>query len=55
MVQNLILNKCQKQSLDMDEKQIIDWLLKGDVAIQYQVYRDLLGIKIKKKKNEPSN
>ena len=28
----------------MDEKQIIEWLLKGDVAIQYQVYRDLLGI-----------
>lgn len=31
----------------MDEKQIIDWLLKGDVAIQYQVYRDLLGIERK--------
>jgi hypothetical protein len=27
----------------MSEKQIIEWLLKGDVAIQYQVYRDLLG------------
>jgi hypothetical protein len=27
----------------MDERQIIDWLLKGDVSIQYQVYRDLLG------------
>ncbi|WP_430966699.1 hypothetical protein [Spongiimicrobium sp. 2-473A-2-J] len=27
----------------MDEKQIIQWLLEGDVAIQYQVHRDLLG------------
>ena len=27
----------------MDERQIIAWLLKGDVSIQYQVYRDLLG------------
>ncbi len=27
----------------MNENQIIEWLLKGDVAIQYQVYRDLLG------------
>ncbi len=26
----------------MDEKEIIGWLLKGDVSIQYQVYRDLL-------------
>lgn len=26
----------------MDEKQILEWLLKGDVSIQYQVYRDLL-------------
>ena len=26
----------------MDEKQIIKWMLKGDVSIQYQVYRDLL-------------
>ncbi len=26
----------------MDEKQIIDWLLAGDVSIQYQVCRDLL-------------
>jgi hypothetical protein len=25
-----------------DETRIIDWLLKGDVAIQYQVHRDLL-------------
>ena len=28
----------------MDKKQIIDWILKGDVSIQYQAYRDLLGI-----------
>ena len=27
----------------MGVKQIIEWLLKGDVSIQYQVYRDLLG------------
>lgn len=27
----------------MNEKQIIAWLLKGDVSIQYQVHRDLLG------------
>ncbi len=27
----------------MDEGHVIDWLLKGDVSIQYQVYRDLLG------------
>ncbi len=27
----------------MDEKQIIEWLLDGDVSIQYQVYRDLFG------------
>ena len=27
----------------MDKQQIIDWLLQGDIAIQYQVYRDLLG------------
>jgi hypothetical protein len=27
----------------MTEKQIIDWLLRGDVSIQCQVYRDLLG------------
>ncbi|MCF8266803.1 MAG: hypothetical protein K9I69_01885 [Ignavibacteriales bacterium] len=27
----------------MTEKQIIHWLLEGDVAIQYQVHRDLLG------------
>ena len=26
----------------IDERQLIDWLLEGDVSIQYQVYRDLL-------------
>ncbi len=28
----------------MNKEQIIDWLLKGDVCIQYQVYQDLLGV-----------
>lgn len=27
----------------MDDNQILNWLLAGDVAIQYQVHRDLLG------------
>ena len=27
----------------MDKPQIIAWLLAGDVSIQYQVHRDLLG------------
>lgn len=27
----------------MNKQQIIEWLLQGDVSIQYQVYRDLLG------------
>ena len=27
----------------MQSEDIIEWLLKGDVAIQYQVFRDLLG------------
>jgi hypothetical protein len=26
----------------MNSKEIIKWLLEGDVSIQYQVYRDLL-------------
>jgi len=26
----------------MDKQQVLNWLLEGDVAIQYQVYRDLL-------------
>lgn len=29
----------------MDKQQIINWLLEGDVAIQYQVHRDLLASK----------
>lgn len=32
----------------MDNQQIIDWLLEGDVSIQYQVWRDLLGVDKKK-------
>lgn len=28
----------------MNEKEIINWLLEGDVAVQYQVQRDLLGL-----------
>lgn len=28
----------------MTEKKIIGWLLEGDVSVQYQAYRDLLGI-----------
>jgi len=28
----------------MDNEQIIQWLLEGDVSIQYQVHRDLLGV-----------
>lgn len=31
----------------MNKEQIINWLLEGDVSIQYQVYRDLLGIEKK--------
>lgn len=27
----------------MNDQQIIDWLLEGDVSVQYQVWRDLLG------------
>ncbi|MBT3682693.1 MAG: hypothetical protein HN729_03185 [Candidatus Marinimicrobia bacterium] len=27
----------------MDKQQIIEWLLEGDVSLQYQVHRDLLG------------
>lgn len=30
--------------MPMNKEQIIEWLLHGDVSIQYQVYRDLLGI-----------
>jgi hypothetical protein len=31
----------------MNNEQIHDWLLKGDAPIQYQVYRDLLGVEKK--------
>ena len=27
----------------MNSNEIIDWLLQGDISIQYQTYRDLLG------------
>jgi hypothetical protein len=36
----LVFWKVQKST--MDETEIIDWLLEGDVSIQYQAYRDLL-------------
>jgi hypothetical protein len=32
----------------MNKQQIIDWLLEGDISIQYQVWRDLLGTDKKK-------
>lgn len=32
----------------MNKQQIIEWLLEGDVSIQYQVWRDLLGVEKKK-------
>lgn len=31
----------------MNKEQIIDWLLEGDVSLQYQVYLDLLGVEKK--------
>ena len=30
--------------MQLKKEQIIDWLLKGDVSIKYQVCRDLLGV-----------
>lgn len=33
----------KKSSNVMDDRQLIEWLLEGDVSIQYQVNRDLLG------------
>ena len=30
--------------ITLSEKNIIPWLLEGDVSIQYQVHRDLLGV-----------
>ena len=32
----------------MNKQQVIEWLLEGDVSIQYQVWRDLLGVDKKK-------
>ncbi len=39
----------------MSNQQIIDWLLEGDVSIQYQVWRDLLGVEKKKLQARISN
>lgn len=39
----------------MTEKEIIHWLLQGDVSIQYQVHRDLLGIDNKELQNRIEN
>lgn len=39
----------------MDKQQIIDWLLEGDVSIQYQVWRDLLGVDKKKLQDRIAN
>lgn len=39
----------------MDEEQVIEWLLKGDVSIQYQAYRDLLGTDRKDLQDRISN
>jgi len=35
----------------MNKQQIIEWLLKGHVSIQYQVWRNLLGVEKKKLQN----
>lgn len=39
---NEVASLWKKMKMIMTEKEIIQWLLEGDVAIQYQVYRDLL-------------
>ncbi len=39
----------------MNQQQIIDWLLEGDVSIQYQVWRDLLGVDKKELQNRIAN
>lgn len=39
----------------MTDKEIIKWLLQGDVSIQYQVYRDLLGDERKELKDKIEN
>lgn len=39
------IHKTMKESINaFDERQLINWLLEGDVSIQYQVNRDLLGV-----------
>ena len=39
----------------MNNQQIIDWLLEGDVSLQYQVWRDLLGADKKKLQSRIAN
>jgi len=39
----------------MNNQQIIDWLLEGDVSIQFQVWRDLLGTDKKKLQSRIAN
>ncbi|MBK8847519.1 MAG: hypothetical protein IPO27_13640 [Bacteroidetes bacterium] len=39
----------------MNKQQVIDWLMEGDVSIQYQVWRDLLGVKKKKLQERIAN
>lgn len=39
----------------MTEQQIIEWLLEGDVSIQYQVWRDLLEVEKKKHQDSIAN
>jgi hypothetical protein len=34
-----------ESSIALNDPQLIDWLLEGDVSLQYQVHRDLLAIK----------
>lgn len=38
----------------MNRQQIIEWLLEGDASIQYQVWRDLLGVEKRKLKDRIS-
>ena len=40
---DLVVSLNHMQLGKMDYNAIIQWLLKGDVSVQYQVYRDLLG------------
>lgn len=39
----------------MNKQQLLDWLLEGDPSIQYQVWRDLLGIENKEIQNKIAN